>query len=118
MCHQERDGECPIHGASRAFVKPVDPEQEGMKLTHAIKSFPEEVQLCRSSIPGVGYGVCARRSIPIGTWIGPYEGLRIDPGYVTPAMDTSYMWEVSILRCFFLFVFFLGGGDIYYIYHL
>ena len=64
--------------------------------TYAVASFPEVVRLCKSSIPGEGYGVCGKHHIPAGTWIGPYEGRRVEPHEVTVWTDTSYMWEVSI----------------------
>ena len=57
-------------------------------------SFPDEVKLCISGIPGAGYGVCAKQHIPVGTWIGPYEGKHVSIDDVTSDMDTSYMWEV------------------------
>ena len=65
--------------------------------SYAIASFPDEVQLCVSGIPGAGYGVCAKRHIPVGTWIGPYEGRRVSPDCLTSDLDTSYMWEVRVV---------------------
>lgn len=59
-----------------------------------MRSFPNEVGLCRSGIPGAGYGVCARQPIPLGTWIGPYEGEVVRPEQVQLGTDASYMWEV------------------------
>ena len=64
------------------------------KLSYAVASFPDEVKLCLSGIPGEGYGVCAKQHIPVGTWIGPYEGKHLSTDIVTPDIDTSYMWEV------------------------
>ena len=64
------------------------------KLSYAVASFPDEVKLCLSGIPGEGYGVCAKQHIPVGTWIGPYEGKYLSTDIVTPDIDTSYMWEV------------------------
>jgi len=55
--------------------------------------------LCVSGIPGAGYGVCAKQTIPLGTWIGPYEGELVRPEDVFPGTDTSYMWEVNY--CYF-----------------
>ncbi|KAJ7339650.1 Putative histone-lysine N-methyltransferase prdm6 [Desmophyllum pertusum] len=65
-----------------------------VKMSHAVASFPDEVKLCVSGTPGAGYGVCAKQHIPVGTWIGPYEGKRISINDVTAEMDTSYMWEI------------------------
>ncbi|EDO42312.1 predicted protein, partial [Nematostella vectensis] len=56
--------------------------------------FPSEVQLCTSSIPGWGYGVCAMQPIPQGTWVGPFEGKRILPRDIPLDADTSMMWEI------------------------
>ncbi|XP_031551576.1 putative histone-lysine N-methyltransferase PRDM6 [Actinia tenebrosa] len=56
--------------------------------------FPDEVQLCRSSIPGAKLGVCAARTVPPGTWIGPYEGHLVTREEIKPDTDTRYMWEI------------------------
>ena len=60
----------------------------------ALRSIPPEVGLCMSSIPGAGCGICARKKIPVGAWIGPYEGKSIKTEDLTVSMDTDYMWEV------------------------
>ena len=65
-----------------------------VKLNYAVASFPDEVTLCLSSIPGTNFGVCAKQHIPVGTWIGPYEGKRVTINDVTADMNTSHMWEV------------------------
>ncbi|XP_029196546.2 putative histone-lysine N-methyltransferase PRDM6 isoform X1 [Acropora muricata] len=64
------------------------------RLSLPLKSLPPEVELCVSSIPGEGYGVCAKRSIPVGAWIGPYEGKYLRPEDLPLFADTSYMWEI------------------------
>jgi len=69
-------------------------DHEEPRLTNAIRSFPDEVQLCASSIPGASYGVCAKEHIPLGTWIGPYEGRRLSPRNLSPDIDTEYLWEI------------------------
>lgn len=69
-------------------------DHEEPRLTNAIRSFPDEVHLCASSIPGASYGVCAKEHIPLGTWIGPYEGRRLSPRNLSPDTDTEYLWEV------------------------
>ena len=71
--------------------------KEEPPLTNAIRSFPDEVQLCLSSLPGAIYGVCAKEHIPLGTWIGPYEGRRIPPQHNMPDIDSSYLWEVGFV---------------------
>lgn len=52
--------------------------------------------MCASSIPGTGFGICAKRAFPIGAWIGPYEGTFVKPEELSSVKDTSYMWEVSV----------------------
>ena len=69
-------------------------DHEKPRLTNAIRSFPDEVHLCRSSIPGAGYGVCAKEYIPLGTWIGPYEGSRLPARNFPSNYETGYLWEV------------------------
>ena len=90
-----------MHGPLQSLRKLVDTKQPEMKekerMTYAIASFPPEVQICESSIPGYCYGVCARHFIPVGTWIGPYEGVRVSAADFQQGMDTSYMWEVYYL---------------------
>lgn len=54
--------------------------------------------MCVSSIPGEGYGVCAKQKIPIGAWIGPYEGKFVKPEEISSTSNTSYMWEVGKLN--------------------
>ena len=95
MCHEERQSECNVHGPLHSLRKYVNGKPSNLRLSYAITSFPDEVQLCASSIPGAGYGVCAKQHIPVGTWIGPYEGRRIRPDDVIPGLDTSFMWEVN-----------------------
>lgn len=66
------------------------------RLSRALESFPSEVQLCTSSIPCVVYGVCARKHIPTGTWIGPYEGKHFEANSMI-TKENFYMWEVRTL---------------------
>lgn len=77
---------CPIH-------RQPDQPLPKMRLTYAVKSLPSACKFCLSSA-GEGYGVYTNQNIPLGTWIGPYEGRRIRPTDVTPNMDTSHMWEI------------------------
>ncbi|KAK3729595.1 hypothetical protein QZH41_016162 [Actinostola sp. cb2023] len=81
---------CPFHEPSSSQAA----DQEDCSLSYAIKSFPQEVQLCTSSIPGAHFGVCAKRVIPEGTWIGPYEGKRVKPEELPSNLDNSYIWEI------------------------
>jgi len=87
FCKTMPHGKCPVHRDSTQT-----PTSKG--LPYAIKSLPPACKLCLSNVEGECYGVYANRDIPLGTWIGPYEGRRIRPCYVTPNMDTSHMWEI------------------------
>lgn len=89
LCRKKYATPCPLHGLSYAST-----EDNGFHRSKALRSLPPEVCLCRSSVPGAELGVCTRRHIPIGTWIGPFEGKRVRPDDVKPGMDTSFMWEV------------------------
>ncbi|XP_028399026.1 putative histone-lysine N-methyltransferase PRDM6 [Dendronephthya gigantea] len=99
-CQQKTSERCPMHGPLQSLCKLVNNEKqevegkENAHVTYAVSSFPPEVQLCESQIPGHFYGVCARQFIPIGTWIGPYEGIRVSAEDTHEGMDMSYMWEV------------------------
>jgi hypothetical protein len=87
-----------MHSPLQSLRKLANTEQPEMndkeRVTYAVASFPPEVRLCESSIPGHFYGVCARHFIPVGTWIGPYEGVRVSAEDIYEGMDMSYMWEV------------------------
>ena len=62
--------------------------------------FPDEVKLCRSSVPGAEYGVYAAQPIPPGTWIGPYEGQVIRRDELRDGAHNNYMWEVRKYQFF------------------
>ena len=78
------------------------PNHQQENTTHhlplALRSLPPEVELCASSIPGAGFGICAKRAFPVGAWIGPYEGTFVKPEELSSVKDTSYMWEVSVVH--------------------
>lgn len=94
---------CTMHGPLQSLRKLVKAQhskpgtEDKIQLTYAMTSFPPEVQLCDSSVPCHCYGVSAQHFIPIGTWIGPYEGIRLSASELRPGTDTSYMWEVLYL---------------------
>lgn len=75
-------------------VSSADEKLNDSEMSYAMRTFPSVVRLCESSIPGCRFGVCAQQFIPIGTWIGPYEGNRLSTEDVRNEIDTSYMWEV------------------------
>lgn len=104
MCADNRNGECPMHGplhslrrlvgtssASTAVPPPEVPEW--------LRDLPREVCLCTSTVPGLGYGICAAQRIPQGTWIGPFQGipLLLDKVHSGVARNTRHLWEVSII---------------------
>ncbi|XP_030625636.1 putative histone-lysine N-methyltransferase PRDM6 [Chanos chanos] len=101
MCADNRNGECPMHGplhslrrlvgtssASAAVPPPEVPEW--------LRDLPREVCLCTSTVPGLGYGICAAQRIPQGTWIGPFQGVpllleKVQSGAVR---NTRHLWEI------------------------
>ena len=95
MCQEVRFGECPTHGPLPSLRSTIS--LSGPK-TYAISTFPDEVGLCISSIPLAGYGVFAKHFIPLGTWIGPYEGRKVSiedtMGRLMQQNDSPFMWEV------------------------
>lgn len=80
---------CPLH----KHETPIG-HFDNSDLSLAVRSLPPEVELCASCIPAEGYGVRAKRTIPVGAWIGPYEGKYLKPEDLAPLADTSYMWEI------------------------
>lgn len=94
LCQEIRFGDCPSHGPLHA-VRPSITLPESQK-SYAITTFPDEVGLCISSLPVAGFGVFARHFIPLGTWIGPYEGhkISVEEGLGQPQRQ-NFMWEVS-----------------------
>lgn len=90
FCRNKYSEPCPIHGLSYATTN-----DNALHRSGAVRSLPPEVSFCRSSVPAAVFGVCTRKHIPVGTWIGPFEGKRIRPDEVKPGMDTAYMWEVG-----------------------
>ncbi|XP_046726424.1 putative histone-lysine N-methyltransferase PRDM6 isoform X3 [Silurus meridionalis] len=101
MCADNRNGECPMHGplhslrrlvgtssASTAVPPPEVPEW--------LRDLPREVCLCTSTVPGLGYGICAAQRIPQGTWIGPFQGisLLLDKVQSGAVRNTRHLWEI------------------------
>lgn len=99
-CRLERTEPCQFHDPQLSFKLTTsenhnnNTNNKNVNLPNAVESFPNEVGLCISSIPGAGYGVCAKQIIPVGTWIGPYEGELVRPEEVVLGCDASYMWEI------------------------
>lgn len=95
VCQDESITVCKTHGTEHSKPLSTTDTTKEHKLSSAIASFPDEVQLCRSSIPGSKYGVVTKCHIPKGTWLGPYEGTKVRPEVVTLGSDATYMWEVG-----------------------
>ena len=95
MCQEIRFGDCPAHGPLHA-VRPSITLPVSQR-SYAISTFPDEVGLCMSGLPVAGFGVFARHFIPLGTWIGPYEGrnIAVEEGLSRPQQQ-SFMWEVCV----------------------
>lgn len=94
------DGQCTTHDPLQSLYKLVHAKDQAnsydeIQHTYSVTSFPDEVQLCGSSIPGINYGVCAKQHLPSGTWIGPYEGRRTVDERLIPKEDHECRWEVS-----------------------
>lgn len=79
----------------------VDRKRRRCSLPSPSLIFPDEVRLCKSSVPGAKYGVCAAQPIPPGTWIGPYEGQVVMQEELREGVHNSFMWEVRkcYLKC-------------------
>lgn len=104
ICLDQKEGKCSTHAPLQSLHQLVHAEDHGkgssLHATYAMMSFPDEVQLCTSSIPGYMYGVCARRRLPSGTWIGPYEGRRATDQRNDVGENQDYLWEVGHLVSF------------------
>lgn len=95
-------GHVPVEPAipddRRKLMKHEEPSPERKKKRCSLPSpssvFPDEVKLCRSSVPGAEYGVCAAQPIPPGTWIGPYEGQVVRRDELQDGAHNKYMWEI------------------------
>ena len=79
----------------------LDRKRKRCSLSSPSLIFPDEVRLCKSSVPGGKYGVCAAQPIPPGTWIGPYEGQVVRREELREGLHNSFMWEVRkcYLKC-------------------
>ena len=61
--------------------------------------YPPGMLPCASSIPGCSFGVHCSRFVPVGTWIGPFEGEVIRPEELTADRENGHMWEVGFGSC-------------------
>lgn len=102
MCADNRNGECPMHGPLHSLRRLVGtssaaPAVPPPDVPDWLRDLPREVCLCTSTVPGLGYGICAAQRIPQGTWIGPFAGvpLLLDKLQSGGVRNTRHLWEVS-----------------------
>ncbi|XP_029685777.1 putative histone-lysine N-methyltransferase PRDM6 isoform X3 [Takifugu rubripes] len=101
MCADNRNGECPMHGPLHSLRRLVGTSSTAAPVTlpdvpEWLRDLPREVCLCTSTVPGLGYGICAAQRIPQGTWIGPFQGvpLLLDKLPSGAVRNTRHLWEI------------------------
>ncbi|XP_040928056.1 putative histone-lysine N-methyltransferase PRDM6 isoform X2 [Betta splendens] len=101
MCADNRNGECPMHGPLHSLRRLVGTSGSSAPVTLPdvpdwLRDLPREVCLCTSTVPGLGYGICAAQRIPQGTWIGPFQGvpLLLDKLHSGSVRNTRHLWEI------------------------
>ncbi|XP_054629525.1 putative histone-lysine N-methyltransferase PRDM6 [Dunckerocampus dactyliophorus] len=101
MCADNRNGECPMHGPLHSLRRLVGTSSTTAPVTLPdvpdwLRDLPREVCLCTSTVPGLGYGICAAQRIPQGTWIGPFQGapLMLDKVRFGASRNTRHLWEI------------------------
>ncbi|XP_022624799.1 putative histone-lysine N-methyltransferase PRDM6 [Seriola dumerili] len=101
MCADNRNGECPMHGPLHSLRRLVGTSSSAAPVTLPdvpdwLRDLPREVCLCTSTVPGLGYGICAAQRIPQGTWIGPFQGvpLLLDKLQSGAVRNTRHLWEI------------------------
>uniref|UniRef100_UPI0037E7797A putative histone-lysine N-methyltransferase PRDM6 isoform X2 n=1 Tax=Semicossyphus pulcher TaxID=241346 RepID=UPI0037E7797A len=101
MCADNRNGECPMHGPLHSLRRLVGTSSTAAPVTLPdvpdwLRDLPREVCLCTSTVPGLGYGICAAQRIPQGTWIGPFQGvpLLLDKLQSGAVRNTRHLWEI------------------------
>ncbi|XP_070820056.1 putative histone-lysine N-methyltransferase PRDM6 [Chaetodon trifascialis] len=101
MCADNRNGECPMHGPLHSLRRLVGTSSTAAPVTLPdvpdwLRDLPREVCLCTSTVPGLGYGICAAQRIPQGTWIGPFQGvpLLLDKLQSGAIRNSRHLWEI------------------------
>ncbi|XP_044053519.1 putative histone-lysine N-methyltransferase PRDM6 isoform X1 [Siniperca chuatsi] len=101
MCADNRNGECPMHGPLHSLRRLVGTSSTAAPVALPdvpdwLRDLPREVCLCTSTVPGLGYGICAAQRIPQGTWIGPFQGvpLLLDKLQSGAVRNTRHLWEI------------------------
>ncbi|XP_041854642.1 putative histone-lysine N-methyltransferase PRDM6 [Melanotaenia boesemani] len=105
MCADNRNGECPMHGPLHSLRRLVGTSSTATPITLPdvpdwLRDLPREVCLCTSTVPGLGYGICAAQRIPQGTWIGPFQGvpLMVDKLHCGAVRNTRHLWEMQSVK--------------------
>ncbi|MGH0170563.1 UNVERIFIED_CONTAM: hypothetical protein FKN15_059404 [Acipenser sinensis] len=100
MCVDNRNGECPMHGPLHSLRRLVGTSSSAStvpppEIPEWLRDLPREVCLCTSTVPGLGYGICAAQRILQGTWIGPFQGvpLLLDKPQPGVGRNSRHMWE-------------------------
>ncbi|XP_076859624.1 putative histone-lysine N-methyltransferase PRDM6 isoform X1 [Brachyhypopomus gauderio] len=101
MCADNRNGECPMHGPLHSLRRLVGTSSAStsappLEVPEWLRDLPREVCLCTSTVPGLGYGICAAQRIPQGTWVGPFQGvpLLLDKVQSGGLRNTRHLWEI------------------------
>ncbi|XP_077073675.1 putative histone-lysine N-methyltransferase PRDM6 isoform X1 [Siphateles boraxobius] len=101
MCADNRNGECPMHGPLHSLRRLVGTSGSSGPVPAPdvpdwLRDLPREVCLCTSTVPGLGYGICAAQRIPQGTWIGPFQGvpLTLEKLQSGPVRNSRHLWEI------------------------
>ncbi|XP_062925241.1 putative histone-lysine N-methyltransferase PRDM6 [Mobula hypostoma] len=100
MCADNRNGECPMHGPLHSLRRLVGTSSSAgtapPDVPCGLRELPREVCLCTSTVPGLGYGICAAQRIPQGTWLGPYQGVSISREKVQLGglRNSRHLWEI------------------------
>nr|XP_055024466.1 putative histone-lysine N-methyltransferase PRDM6 isoform X1 [Misgurnus anguillicaudatus]XP_055024467.1 putative histone-lysine N-methyltransferase PRDM6 isoform X1 [Misgurnus anguillicaudatus] len=101
MCADNRNGECPMHGPLHSLRRLVGTSSASVavpppEVPEWLRDLPREVCLCTSTVPGLGYGICAAQRIPQGTWVGPFQGasLSLDKVQSGSVRNTRHLWEI------------------------
>lgn len=101
MCADNRNGECPMHGPLHSLRRLVGTSSSSAPVALPdvpdwLRDLPREVCLCTSTVPGLGYGICAAQRIPQGTWIGPFQGvsLLLDKIQSGAVRNSRHLWEI------------------------
>ncbi|XP_033827952.1 putative histone-lysine N-methyltransferase PRDM6 [Periophthalmus magnuspinnatus] len=101
MCADNRNGECPMHGPLHSLRRLVGTSSTAAPVALPdvpdwLRDLPREVCLCTSTVPGLGYGICAAQRIPQGTWIGPFQGvpLLLEKIHSGILRNSRHLWEI------------------------